>query len=292
MNVSELVAFTKNDKKFREIDDDATKESRVVRALGWGVRYVKNLVSTHIDPAQYDQSFTLVLTGASSYALPTSCGVIRHVEDSDTRLVVEALTTRDRGRFFGDGSDLPSSDTVRVYYTPKWPELLYGTASSGSTTTMVLPAASSMTYGALSVRDDAYNGTKFEIVSGIGAGQILLVSDYVGSTRTLTVTDEIGGAITTAPDSTSVFSTYLGDIPPEFEPFVFDYALYWLTMQDAVLARLGNALHLTLNTGIAMRSRMSAESTDDCGNLSDLVYARSGQSVTFFRCLSGNVQYD
>ena len=69
-----------------------------------------------------------------------------------------------------------------------------GTALAGSTgTTIVLAATASTT-------NDIYNGMTVYISSGTGSGQIKVITDYVGSTKTATVS-----TWTTNPDTTSVY---------------------------------------------------------------------------------------
>lgn len=85
---------------------------------------------------------------------------------------------------------------VSGYYKPK--VLLAGTASSGSTTTLVMASGSS-TVPYPSTTADYYNNLFVEIYGGTGAGQKAEITDYVATTRTLTA------AFTTAPDNTSVF---------------------------------------------------------------------------------------
>ena len=85
---------------------------------------------------------------------------------------------------------------VTGHYKPKI--LIAGTASSGSTVSLVMPAGSS-TLPYPNPVNDYYNNLWVEIYSGTGAGQRVEITDYVASTRTLTA------AFTTAPDNTSVF---------------------------------------------------------------------------------------
>lgn len=87
----------------------------------------------------------------------------------------------DRATFAQDAKDL-------------FGELRRGTAQSGTTSTIVLDAFASAV-------DDFYNSALLVIVSGTGAGQFRTVSDYVGSTKTVTPSSNF----TTAPDNTSVF---------------------------------------------------------------------------------------
>lgn len=83
-----------------------------------------------------------------------------------------------------------------------------GTAQAGASTTITLDS------GALA-NDDIYNGSTITITGGTGAGQIRVISDYVGSTKVATVSV----AWATTPDNTSTFSVssqvgqYVNGIP-------------------------------------------------------------------------------
>jgi hypothetical protein len=68
-----------------------------------------------------------------------------------------------------------------------------GTAQGATSTTIQLSTAASTT-------DDVYNSMTVYISSGTGSGQIKVITDYVGSTKTATVS-----AWTTTPDNTSVY---------------------------------------------------------------------------------------
>jgi hypothetical protein len=68
-----------------------------------------------------------------------------------------------------------------------------------STTTTVVPFDDSDKF---SPYDNAYNGATLRFTSGTGVGQIFTVSDYTGSTKTFTVTPDIG----IAPDTTTLIS--------------------------------------------------------------------------------------
>ena len=70
-----------------------------------------------------------------------------------------------------------------------------GTAQAGASTTITLKSSSSST-------DDYFNGLYITITGGTGAGQIRIITDYVGSTKVATV----DSAWTTAPNSTSTYS--------------------------------------------------------------------------------------
>jgi hypothetical protein len=119
---------------------------------------------------------------------------------------------------------------INGYHKPKI--MTAGTASSGSTTTLVMPAGSS-TVPYPSVTNDYYNGLYVEIYSGTGSGQNLLITDYVASTRTLTF------ATATAPDSTSIFG-FCPEIPEEAQYLMPLYALWKLWPKGGSRVNLGN----------------------------------------------------
>ena len=77
--------------------------------------------------------------------------------------------------------------------------LASGTAQSGTSSTIVLAAASSFA-------DDELNWNVVKITSGTGSGQSRMISDYTGSTDTATVTPDL----VTDPDSSSVYEVVEG----------------------------------------------------------------------------------
>jgi hypothetical protein len=70
-----------------------------------------------------------------------------------------------------------------------------GTAQAGTSTSITLKSSSSST-------DDYFNGLYITITGGTGAGQVRIITDYVGSTKVATV----DRAWTTAPNSSSTYS--------------------------------------------------------------------------------------
>jgi len=105
---------------------------------------------------------------------------------------------------------------VTGYHLPK--VLIAGTASSGSTTTMVMPAGST-TVPYPNPTDDYYNDLYVEIYSNTGAGQLMKITDYVASTRTLTF-----DTATTAIDNTSTFG-FIPEIPNNAQYLMELYAM-------------------------------------------------------------------
>jgi hypothetical protein len=86
--------------------------------------------------------------------------------------------------------------SLRMYYIRKPSRMQYGIAEAGSDTTMTLDADTRP-----SIVDDYYNAITFSIREGTGAGEEATASDYVGSTRVLTID------FATTPDTTSVYSS-------------------------------------------------------------------------------------
>jgi hypothetical protein len=70
-----------------------------------------------------------------------------------------------------------------------------GTAQAGTSTSITLKSSSSSS-------DDYFNGLYITITGGTGAGQVRIITDYVGSTKVATV----DRAWTTAPNSSSTYS--------------------------------------------------------------------------------------
>jgi hypothetical protein len=99
----------------------------------------------------------------------------------------------------------PSAATY-AYYLAEPLLLSFGTAAAGAASTITLPATAT---GGVSVADDDYyNNEEISIIGGTGIGQTATVSDYVGSTRVVTVSSAWG----TQPDNTSVY-TFMCELP-------------------------------------------------------------------------------
>jgi hypothetical protein len=86
--------------------------------------------------------------------------------------------------------------SLRVYYIRKPARMQYGTAEAGTSTQMTLDLDTRP-----SIVNDYYNDITFSIREGTGAGEEAVASDYVGSTRVLTID------FTSTPDTGSVYSS-------------------------------------------------------------------------------------
>lgn len=97
------------------------------------------------------------------------------------------------------------TDNVKLWYLERIPDLICGTADTGSTgTSLIVPLAMEPSFV-----DDYYNNQNIEInLDGATATSRTTVSDYVASTRAITVA---AGALTA---STSTFGT-VSDLPSE-----------------------------------------------------------------------------
>ena len=130
---------------------------------------------------------------------------------------------------------------ITGYHTPK--VLIAGTTSSGSTVSLVMPAGSS-TVPYPSTTDDYYNNLYVEIYSGTGAGQKSKITDYVASSRTLTI------SMTTAPDSTSVFGM-VPEISETVQGLMVLYALWKLWPKGGSRRNLGLSYKQEYYEGLA-----------------------------------------
>lgn len=177
--------------------------------------------------------FDLTLTGASQYYIPDSIPY-----DYEQILLVENVTTSsspvrtvptswfDRMEYFEDvitASGVPfsvrdqylelpyetSSGTLRVWYTRRPVPLNYGTLGTCASTTVVLPA--SPTGGFLRLENDYYNGMRI-----YSEGQVRTISDYVASTRTVTVSS----AWSTTPTTDTSTYSILSPLPERLHPLV------------------------------------------------------------------------
>ncbi len=76
------------------------------------------------------------------------------------------------------------SDIVTLWYQRRIPDLTAGTGDTGSgALKIIIPTTAGPSYV-----DDYYNGVVLEIVAGTLIGTTQAVTDYTGSTRTLTIT--------------------------------------------------------------------------------------------------------
>lgn len=125
-----------------------------------------------------------------------------------------------------------------------------GTAQSGTSSTIVLAAAEAL-------GDDVVNGGTLVILSGTGAGQSRIITDYVTATDTATVDPNWG----TNPDSTSVYAIFRTPPAPTATanlPKVDTAAIAGAAVSTST-AQLGvNVVSHTGNVGVKKNAALSA----------------------------------
>jgi hypothetical protein len=119
-------------------------------------------------------------------------GVVTGTDDINGRKI-KYYTAVKVAKVFDTGTDglAATTDDVLLGFRPA---LLIGKAAAGSATTITLDSSSSD-------KDDSYNWMTITITSGVGSGQTKVIQDYVGSTRSATVST---WSIT--PDATSRYT--------------------------------------------------------------------------------------
>ncbi|RLF67054.1 MAG: hypothetical protein DRN30_00920 [Thermoplasmata archaeon] len=141
----------------------------------------------------------------SVITFPDDCMKPVYLEDSDNSPVnwLNSVGQRRISRTFGTGTDINRSreayvlrnsieinedslnETMTLWYQQKPYELHAGTASASTAGTLTLEDSL-----AHSVRNDHYNKAELEVIGGSNPG-VYDVTDYVGSTRVLTLTPAV-----------------------------------------------------------------------------------------------------
>jgi hypothetical protein len=98
------------------------------------------------------------------------------------------------------------ASAIRIYFIPSYGHMMQGTASAGGTNTLTFFASDpnwTTNFGWRDVRNDFYNGMQVLIYEGTSAGDVRMITDYVGgSTYQITVDEDW----TSTPDTTSKFA--------------------------------------------------------------------------------------
>lgn len=96
----------------------------------------------------------------------------------------------------------PAGASISADIANVLPVIRTGTAQAGSSGTITLDSGASSS-------DNFYNGMTLHIVSGTGAGQARMITDYIGSTKVASLGSSSGGTqLVTAASSDSVFKIY------------------------------------------------------------------------------------
>jgi hypothetical protein len=180
------------------------------------------IASTNVDFVSGQAEYTLplnarrgsrIIVAGNNQVSPTATIIdadIRQIFDAQDSTVINL--TQDMRFLLVNGKlrvlPTPGSTTssaLIVYYMPSFGNMIYGTASAGDTaelTPFTSDANYTTNFGWIDTRDDYYNGMELLLISGTGAGQYRLISDYNGSTTAFTV----DSAWDTAPSTDTVFS--------------------------------------------------------------------------------------
>lgn len=129
--------------------------------------------------------------------------------------------------------DLGTFTGARIWYIRRYPPLHFGTASSGTTTTMVFDAAAT---GRVVRRADLYVGLDVEFTNGTNTDQIRRITAYDGTTATLSAA---------LPAAVTLASTYSLVVPLQIEHG--EYFLEETTRR--LLVRLANTEQLAAGEG-------------------------------------------
>ena len=110
-----------------------------------------------------------------------------------------------------------SSNAIKIWYVPTFGNMVQGrvdsATNSSASTTLILNSMSPdyiYEFGTIDRRDDFYNGMQVQIIDGTGVGQTRTITDYNGSTRTITVDSAWG---TNPANSGAGRSSYSIDCP-------------------------------------------------------------------------------
>jgi len=106
-----------------------------------------------------------------------------------------------------------------------------GTLQAGST------ASTAILDSGASALDDFFNHARIVLTSGTGAGQERIISDYVGSTKTATITPDW----ITTPDATSLFEVLFGSAHAETVGGGYEGGQVWI---DTVIGTAGTGLYV------------------------------------------------
>lgn len=270
VTLADIVTYTRD--RLRESSANAWTELQVVRAINERLQQASRFIKkTHPTYLHATKTITYVADQAT-YSLPVDFwGLLSYPlrTDLDPDSAIGYTPFHEYHRHLGfssgwfswnretftfQGSDAnkklritpaPASAgaTLDLHYIRRPCELTSGTAAAGDGTTLTLDATP--TYGANDARDDYYNSADFLIYGGTAMGEIATATDFVGSTRVVTID------FTTTPSTDSVYTV----LPPWSEDF--NYLLAYgaaatllddLSIQNNYEAVYGSYLQLMLSS--------------------------------------------
>jgi len=187
-------------------------EAGILRKLNKGQRYAYQLISQ--TPGDWFVKSATLTPVDSVVTLPADCAKPIYMEHVSTdaeipinttvrerrvsRLSSVTLETSGFNAYLLEGTieinQDSFTDSVKLWYERRIPDLHFGTAAAGAATSLTLEASKQA-----SLQADYYNNVVIETVSGTGAPTRDTISDYAALTRVCTVTGTY--------DSTTVYGT-------------------------------------------------------------------------------------
>ena len=228
------------------------QDVEIMRAINHAKDFFVNVINT-INPSITGKSAAVTyVSGTELYDLPSDLDSIRRVELVSSKEKIELVDIDEKEKIRATNDLIDSrpcyyiwggqiglvniSGNVTIYYLKRVPDLHYGTAAAGSTTTITFDSTPNGGTATVSVPklNDYYNGVYFDIYYGTGSPQTLLITDYNGSTKVATF------ATATAPDTTSLYALKY-DLPNEVDQCIVFQAAIFLCPKD----RTKNITNLT-----------------------------------------------
>ena len=122
--------------------------------------------------------------------------------------------------------DTSSANAIKVWYTPTYGNMVQGrvdaATNNSANTTLILNSGSPdyvYEFGTIDRRDDYYNGMEVRIIDGTGEGQTRTITDYDGTTRTITVDSAWGSNPANSGGSRSSYCI-MCPVPEDFHSVV------------------------------------------------------------------------
>jgi len=220
-------------------------DTEIMRQINHAKDFYVNIINT-IEPTINGKTASITyVAGTELYDLPNDLDSIRRVEITSTKEKVEQISVDEKEVVRSTNGLIDSrpcyyiwgrqiglvnvAANVTIYYLKRVPDLHYGTAVTGGTTTTLIfsatPNGSSAGDYTVKKTDDYYNGMYIDIYSGLSAPQSMLITDYAGSTRTATF------AAATAHDTTSLYALRY-DLPNEVDQCIIFQAAIYLCPKD------------------------------------------------------------
>lgn len=231
-------------------------------------KYILSQFATSIEAIfEYKtDSFTYILASSSTKLYKVDMATETVTELCSVSAVISGVQL-DQVFLFVDGAKYRKYDGTNVYEIIQ-PDTLVGLAASGGATTVVLPSTASAV-------DDTYNNWIVYIKAGTGMGQSKTITDYVGATKTATVS-----AWTTQPDNTSqlYITKYAeGTTNTDGVNFKITYTPTYLEVADSYKGANNITSVLKCKQIIHHNNRLYYSRNSDNGNL--IVYCDIGLTV-------------